>query len=405
MPFRLDFDRLYVILGLGWAFFIASPFMVDSFGKVSSVFYITCALPWLFLLPRMSQQLRKDHHLLLGFIAFSCWMWLSMLWASDMSSEVLLKGGRHLLHILCILMLTTFILQRCPQALTWAAYLLIAAAVLHGLYSAFTFYVVNDMPTTRFRAQGALVNELTASNSYAIAALLSLTFSLSKSQANGWRIAFALAALVLSSLVVLTISRSTWIAMLVCTAILLFIHPLSRKYRLLLGSALIVLICTLVVGLQIYWPGFLDNVTGRGTSLRPEVWHAALTQGQDAWLFGHGFNYTMQVELAKGSFNHAHNLFLDTYRYMGVSGSLALFILLTWLCVQLWQQRHHPTSRLVLIWLLFGLLTNQINGKFPLARPDWLWLSFWVPVAIGLALKHVNPIEFSSQQDAHTLHN
>jgi O-antigen ligase len=187
-----------------------------------------------------------------------------------------------------------------------------------------------------------------------------------------------LAVGVLLAFVVLTGSRSTWLALAICA----LLAPLWRRSRLAYGLAGGTLLAGILCILQ-PWPALIE----RGTSLRPQLLHQSLALiAQHPWRgLGQGADFTLTI--AGTAYTHSHNVLTQTLIQLGIPGLLLLVV--TWCLVAWrgWLARARVTGRLVLALWLYASVVLQFDMPQLLDSPRPGWLLVWLPLGLALWLQ------------------
>jgi O-antigen ligase len=193
------------------------------------------------------------------------------------------------------------------------------------------------------------------------------------------RLAYSLLSLVLLSLVVFTQSRTAMAGVCVGLVVLL-------GYRALGVAA---------VGVAAMWalmaanPKFWMHRVG-DFSFRPGIWEKVLTDMQDYWWFGHGYLINPKVEAYGKLFDHAHNSYLATLRDGGLVGLALLLAILAVAAYWAWQLYRARGERIYLALLLYAMTSVAMDYDRLLVQPKELWLFFWLPVALIMAVYPVS---------------
>ncbi|MBV1907553.1 MAG: O-antigen ligase family protein [Pseudomonadales bacterium] len=373
----------------GWLLFLIAPFLLDSFGKVGIVFYFGCVLPWLLLLPKIWQDRQQVLAPIALWAIFCLYLCCSSFWYADASAKESLRLFRYLLFMLCYLSLSRYLIVKTPGLVQLGFYILAIATALHASYSVIQLQELLT-PLGRLRGAGAMWNSLVAGNAYALAIIVLVYFLICTSVGSLHsrpivKLCSIFMLLILSYAVYLTGSRSSMLAALVVIG-LMFYFRLRPNQRFMYLTSGLALVCVLVVGAVLYMPEVLVGFKERGFSFRPEIWRYVIQETGSHWLIGQGY-HPARIPIADdvGWVSHAHNLFLSVYRYGGLIGTVALtsLLLLTFIIK---IRREQSWSNDISLWvLLFGILVCTVNGKFPIDRPGWIWLIFWIPLCIVLA--------------------
>ncbi len=267
------------------------------------------------------------------------------------------------------------------------------AMALYATYCAVAFLTTHTAlapdPTTQQRIAG--MGTIGTTN-YAAAAMGAAMIWLSQLPRRS-RIALAgdaTATLLLLVFIVLTQTRSIWLALAVCA----LIAPLWRRERAARWVVLAVLaagLCLIVLTPQL----LLD----RGVSFRPQILRQALHMvSAHPWL-GLGQGTAFVIHVGARAFTHSHNVFSQAAIELGVPGLalvLALWATVTW---QAWRLRHDALGRIVLLLWIYATIALQFDMPQLLNSPRPGWLLVWLPFALLLARRvrqeHASPPEYA----------
>lgn len=202
-------------------------------------------------------------------------------------------------------------------------------------------------------------------------------------QRTGHRLLKWLAMALMATSLLLTYSRSAWIALFTAVFVLLAVRRSERAWQRL------VLLFAVALGVAI---AAYPELTERGLSFRPQIFEYALGLiAQHPWLgWGLGASFTIPVEAGTGMFQvHTHNLFTQVAVELGLPG------LLLWLAVWLglgwraWHFRQEPLGRVILGLWLFASVMVQFDLPHLIDSPRPGWLILWLPLALSLSLSPV----------------
>jgi O-antigen ligase len=307
---------------------------------------------------------------------------ISSFGASDAASA-LLVGGYGLLiltFVYCIAYLT--------EELSWFANALLGAVVtaacVSSAFSIYFFYSLDYQPLDEHRlfALGGLSNPVRSAISYGAALTLAVS-QLAACRERVLGLLLAVMAIILLVAIGLTGTRSVWIGLFVAICALLYIAPTSARRRVITIATFAGVCMLLSIAGYIY--GYADAITSRALSFRPEIWTATIGEWLSGnWLLGAGMQATIDLRIPPNEFAHPHSLYLSTLYYGGLIG-LALLILLIGKLLWVLVRVADPILRVqTLPLLLFGLTTLLFDGNRLIEKVDFLWLCFWLPIALTL---------------------
>lgn len=243
------------------------------------------------------------------------------------------------------------------------------------------FAIAYDLKTGIFRqpdyrliGYGALYNPLRSAEVFGAFAVIGISLSIHIESATARTFAFG-AAIICFIATVFTGSRSPLLGQL---AVGLYVIAFQIDHRQRLRWILTIsAICVFV--LAVFW----QELSTRGTSLRPEIWSYVwqLCQ-QHPWL-GQGLNHRAEIPTSSGAiFTDTHNLFLNALYAGGVIGFALLVAVFGTFGHLAWQRRHLMLCNLAISLLIYSFITLQFDGGSLLGRPGEFWLLLWLPIAL-----------------------
>jgi len=192
------------------------------------------------------------------------------------------------------------------------------------------------------------------------------------------RIAQVIAIAMLAVFVVMTFSRATWLAILVCQGCMLF----GARHGHIRWRATVVLAAAAVaIGL-----GGWQYMAQRGLSYRPQIMEQAwkLIEAHPWRGLGMGSRYTIQV--GDQVWQHSHNIFSHTAIMLGLPAMLlwlAIWLIVGW---RGWQFRHLAMGRCLLALWIYASVAWQFDAPELMQKPDVEWLLGWLPLSISMGL-------------------
>lgn len=183
---------------------------------------------------------------------------------------------------------------------------------------------------------------------------------------------------VLLVFVVLTGSRSVWLALVLCA----LLAPLWRPGRTAYVLAALTLIGSIVCCL---WPS--QALVERGTSLRPQLLDASLALiAQHPWHgLGQGADFTLTI--AGIAYTHSHNVLTQTLIELGIPGLLLLVAMWCSVAWRGWRARARRSGQLVLALWVYASVVLQFDMPQLLDSPRPGWLLVWLPLGLALWLE------------------
>lgn len=310
-------------------------------------------------------------------LALFGWALLSLAWSNAK------RPADEFLRVLTVLLFLFGFLQGVGNAPRRQRWLLVSAAGVVTLtaVAAMVQFVIAPSADGRLVGFGVMANAnlIAAALGAGILWLWPWRFELHWQRLLKW---FAMA--VMAAALLLTYSRSAWIALFATVFVLLAIRRSKRA-----GQRLI-LLCLVGLGIAV---AAYPELTERGMSFRPQIFaHAVSLFSQHPWLgLGMGANFSIPVEAGTGMFQvHTHNLFTQLAVELGLPGLLlwlGIWLALGW---RAWQHRLEPAGRVVLGLWLFASVMVQFDLPHLIDSPRPGWLIIWLPLALGMSLPSVD---------------
>jgi len=375
--------RLWMLLGLGWLLvgMAATPSgpKVWNPGKyyhdsLIALFLLPAAwLAWSWRRPLVRGLLEaREGKLLLVFLA---WALLSVTWARHG------KFGDDATVVFYVLTFVTLMAslvagqpRRAQTLLYWAG----AGLALAALVSMAVFPLRVDstwQEQDRLVGFGTLDNPNLAAFAFGAASVWLLQLSVR----GRWQRVLQIGAIVvLMTFVLLTFTRSIWLALIATQAVMLLAAPhrhIRRRAAAMLGVAAVIIAL-----------GGWQYMKERGLSYRPEILQQSLAMiGKHPWLgLGMGSHYDIVGE--GQTWEHSHNILSHLAILLGVPAMLLWSVL--WLVVgwRAWRYRHVMLGRIMLALWIYASVAWQFDAPQLLRRPDVEWLLGWLPVAMSVGL-------------------
>ncbi|GAA5525167.1 hypothetical protein Maes01_01732 [Microbulbifer aestuariivivens] len=137
---------------------------------------------------------------------------------------------------------------------------------------------------------------------------------------------------------------------------------------------------------------------GEAYSIRLELWAKSL-EGflQSPWI-GSGLVHKQFIELDR-ALPHPHNYLIDVARFAGLAGIAACLWQLAAIA-RIGLRRDALLSwvpGIYLLWFGFGVLAMLIYAQQPLVKPSYIWIFYWIPLAVLLVHSQLAAARTGSQ--------
>jgi hypothetical protein len=268
------------------------------------------------------------------------------------------------------------------------------------------FKILNSLPKVDFNLPGAetgfhpnaLAGAMVLVLPLSFLLLLPYIFSRKKDslifQSRLWIIPLGMLLLVMSFILLLTQSRSSFAGMFVAGWLMIFAGLSRRK--------LVAVVVTLVMFAALVSVLFMagsDEIPYTDLESRNKLvarvtffWSLAWKTIKEHPVFGIGMNNARLVTGINHTHAHFHNQFLHTAAEMGIPALIAYLALLVgvaWMCIQVWKMSNVPWIKLSVLGLGAGQLAFFMFGfldAIPLGAK--VGLLFWISIGLIVSLYH-----------------
>ena len=366
--FLLDRGMVYF-----YAVFIAGYFLLPMASGHRKLFYIL-VIPAVLLLWRELLAFYRDNLLAKLLLVYIAYMMSTLFWTGnfDSAEAIFALGYSFALTTFCLVSGFLWVTQ--AQRMDSLAHRSIWLAAGAAVVSIIAWYLNNPFPESRLITLGVMHHENKSACAYGVFFMFSIYYLFTERGREN-RLVYGGLAAILLSLVVLTQSRTALAGVGVGLLVLIGFRALA-----LLAIALPVSFA-LVAANPTLWMDRVQNF-----SFRPGIWEKLITDMPGYWVFGQGYLVNPRVDAYGQTFDHAHNSYLATLRDGGLIG---LTLLLALLAVSgLWALRlfRERGERIYLALLLYGMTCIFMDFDRLLVHPKELWLYFWLPVALIMAV-------------------
>ncbi|MBF8670379.1 O-antigen ligase family protein [Pseudomonas putida] len=374
MLYQKNWARAWLGFGLVWflaAIALAPSNKVYQQGLVLFLWLPTLVMAWS-ARQVIVQAWRRQPALWGSVLLLLAWSGLSLVWSSaeDPGREV-----KRLLYILLFLLAFPLLAQlglaRVRQLLVVGSVLLAVAALISVIH----FYgVEGKLWLVRLQGIGEISHPILGA--YVIgSAVLFLIYQ--PPQQRGLQFVWLAALACLGVFVMLSQSRGAVLA-LVFTVIL---GPLWFRDR---HSRVFSILAAIATGLAFYF--VYDLIAHRGSSYRPEIFHAVVDMIAAAPWSGLGLGAAYDVTVGNRHFDHTHNMFTHVAVEMGLPGML--FWILVWLYTlgEIVRARGTLFGKILLGFWVYSTLAMQFDAASLTGTPRAEWFISWLPVGLAMLL-------------------
>ena len=381
-------EVIYAALGIMVLLSIAAFFLAES-GKINNFpTYVVGILFILLMLLDRSAVRHFDAHLVLGITGLLTYFSLSALWADNGGLAAMLLYFGYSVLILSFVYSVLLLQMHYQEFLRFLVWFTVLAAVVSASYSVHLHYAFPEyqpLLEDRLVALGRLHNPVISALSYGMAIVMALHLLIFGTNNND-RFFSGFCIVVLLVGVTLTYTRSVWIGVSVATLYAIALYFPGSTWRRVAAAVLFLSVVVAIMLASFGW----DELVKRSTSFRPEIWGELINRTlKTNWLLGHGIIADSSVahssyEHGTFSFHHAHSMYVATLFYGGVIGLSGFLGFLVYLGLRLHQADGDEKRGLATMALIYAVVVMFFDGDRFLAKVDYFWIVFWLPVAITL---------------------
>ncbi|MGA9664753.1 MAG: O-antigen ligase family protein [Pseudomonas alloputida] len=363
-------------LGFGLVWFLAAIALAPSNkvyqqGLVLFLWLPTLVLAWS-ARGVLVQAWRRQPALWGSVLLLLVWSGLSLAWspAEEPGREL-----KRLLYILVFLLAFPLLAQlgqaRIRQLLLLGSALLALAALL----SIINFYGLQRTPLlVRLAGIGEISHPILGAYVIGAAVLLMLY---EPPRQRGLQLLWLAALACLGAFAMLSQSRGAILA-LVITVVM---APLWFRDRHSRVFSVLALLATGLAFLAVY-----DLIAQRGSSYRPEIFHAVVEMiAAHPWT-GLGLGADYKVSAVGMHFDHTHNMFTHVAVEMGVPGMLLWVMVWLFTLGEIVRARSTLLGKVLLGFWVYSTLAMQFDAASLTGTPRAEWFISWLPVGLAMLL-------------------
>ncbi|MGN8249687.1 O-antigen ligase family protein [Pseudomonas sp. SMV7] len=374
MLYKKSWARAWLGLGLVWflaAIALAPSNKIYQQGLVLFLWLPTLVLAW--SARQVLVQAWKQQPALWGSVLLLlAWSGLSLAWsiAEDPGRET-----KRLLYILVFLLAFPLLAQlgqaRIRQLLLAGSALLAVAALVSVIH----FYGMQGQPLlARLQGIGEISHPILGA--YVIGSAVLFLLYLPPRQ-RGLQLLWLAALACLGAFAMLSQSRGAVLALVltVILAPLWFRDRHSRVFSILAATA---------TGLAFYLA--YDLIAQRGSSYRPEIFHAVIDMiAAHPWT-GLGLGAAYDVSAVGRHFDHTHNMFTHIAVEIGLPGMLLWVLVWLYTLGEIVRARDTLFGKILLGFWVYSTLAMQFDAASLTGTPRAEWFISWLPVGLAMLL-------------------
>jgi O-Antigen ligase len=178
-------------------------------------------------------------------------------------------------------------------------------------------------------------------------------------------------------------SRGALLALLITSLMACFYIGMSKQKMGFLAGLVILSVLALIVN----WSQVMVFAPDRfGSGFRDIIWQEVFSRSvNEHLLFGLGLEKEGRIIIPDVDvFNHAHNVWLDTFYRTGLIGLILALVHVFYVL-----QKFKPSETLtpLYLWLMFGLVASMFDYRGFFWEIDLKWFLFWIPVGLISAVQ------------------
>lgn len=318
------------------------------------------------------QAWRRQPALWGSVLLLLAWSGLSLFWSAAQDPG---REAKRLLYILVFLLAFPLLAQlglaRIRQLLLAGSALLAIAALVSVIH----FYGVLGKPlVARLEGIGEISHPILGA--YVIgAAVLFLLYE--PPRQRGLQLLWLAALACLGVFAMLSQSRGAVLA-LVLTVIM---APLWFRDR---HSRVFAMLAAIATGLAFYL--VYDLIAQRGSSYRPEIFHAVVDMIAARPWTGLGLGAAYDVSAVGKHFDHTHNMFTHIAVEMGLPGMLLWVMVWLYTLGEIIRARSTLFGKILLGFWVYSTLAMQFDAASLTGTPRAEWFISWLPVGLAMLL-------------------
>lgn len=361
-----------------YALFVAGYFLLPMASGHRRVYYFL-VLPAALLLWRELFDFYRRNALALLLLLYAAYMMGTLAWTGNFDGGEALDLLAYTLSLLSFCFVSGWLwiqqagrMDRYARRAVWLA----AGA---ALVSIVVWYADHPFPRSRMEPLGVMHHQNKGAAAYGVFLVLCVHYFIT-GRGRDNRALYSAMGLVILGLILLTQSRTALAGVLVALVVLVGYRALAVVAA---GTAASL---GLMAANSKLWLARVENF-----SFRPGIWERVLADAQDHWWFGQGYLVSPRVEAYDRLFDHAHNGYLATLRDGGLIGLGLLLALLGVAVTWAWRIYRRRGERIYLALLLYGMTCIAMDFDRLFVHPKELWLFFWLPLALIMAVHPVRP--------------
>lgn len=375
----------YVLLA-GLSVFLSGFFWQASSSRLQTMYYLLVVLPVLLTLPYQIRGYPFNRIFALSSLLI-LYFSVSVFWSDDTSAAALFHQFKKILLLLSLFLAIYTVNHKFPKFEDTILKVMLLCGSILAIYNIINLFMTDGI-TGRIYGWGVLDNANVTAEVFGLLLLYAFREFL-KSDHRAVMGIYIVVLVVLAIEIILNKSRGQQFALLI--GIILVLFSVEREnLKKLIPIALITIISLIFMAL---FTDITDRILNRELNLscRDVIWKELLTTAFNTPYFGRGAGSSAGFEAyckaVDVTFTHTHSVYMAIFLYTGITGVL----LALWLTTRTLLSAYHSGHEKDIFWaiiIIYGFIAFLPNGDGLVARPNELWMLFWIPVAFIASRQH-----------------
>ena len=336
----------------------------------NNFFYATLLIPSFFIYFWIFRSGAKNILFSLVLI-FLLYLLITNFWGFGVTGKKVGKQIKYTIYILSFMSVSIFFHAYYRDRMDRLLIILAFVSAVIFLSNILIWYHKFPFPTKRlWNPLGRMDNAILASCFSGFIVLVTID-ALQRFRSTGMKLALIICLGINLLFIILTQSRTAFVALIPAAAILIVFSPIQR--RTIIMSA---------VGLLSFLLVFKDAILAslNRNSHRFAIWMAMIQDTVPYIYFGRGFFSNTSIVIDGQTYSHVHNAYLATLRDGGLIGLFILMAIIGASLISAWKQKCTSGNALNLALIIFAATAVLFDIDRLVDNPEEMWVYFWYPI-------------------------